>query len=201
MCPPKRPSAPLNTMPGTLVDRRWQYDPILYAPTKYRRACAYAAFVPDALHAAPLRIEATLAGMISDAETTLTQLNAEGGVALGPLARLLLRTESIASSKVEGMQLGVRELARAEARYESGLLPSSTAVEVLANIDAMVLAVDEAASAAVFGVAEIQSIHRRLLEQTAQRRIAGRLRTQQNWIGGNDYNPCGADFVDRKSVV
>lgn len=26
-------------------------------------------------------------------------------------------------------------------------------------------------------------------------RIAGQVRTSQNWIGGNDYNPCGADFV------
>ncbi len=25
--------------------------------------------------------------------------------------------------------------------------------------------------------------------------IAGQIRTQQNWIGGNNYNPCGADFV------
>ena len=25
--------------------------------------------------------------------------------------------------------------------------------------------------------------------------IAGRVRDVQNWIGGNDYNPCGADFV------
>jgi Fic family protein len=27
------------------------------------------------------------------------------------------------------------------------------------------------------------------------KKIAGVIRTQQNWIGGNDYNPCGADFV------
>ena len=27
------------------------------------------------------------------------------------------------------------------------------------------------------------------------RHIAGKVRTVQNWIGGNDYNPCGADFV------
>lgn len=26
-------------------------------------------------------------------------------------------------------------------------------------------------------------------------RIAGKLRTTQTWIGGNDYNPCGAGFV------
>ena len=25
--------------------------------------------------------------------------------------------------------------------------------------------------------------------------VAGVIRTQQNWIGGNDHNPCGADFV------
>ena len=24
--------------------------------------------------------------------------------------------------------------------------------------------------------------------------IAGKIRTRQNWIGGNDYNPCRADF-------
>ena len=28
-----------------------------------------------------------------------------------------------------------------------------------------------------------------------QRRIAGVVRASQNWIGGNDYTPCGADFV------
>lgn len=26
-------------------------------------------------------------------------------------------------------------------------------------------------------------------------RIAGQVRTSQSWIGGNDYNPCGADYV------
>ena len=93
------------------------------------------------------------------------------------------------------MQLGVRELARAEARAESGITPSASARDVLANIDAMVLAVDDAAEARQFGKKDILAIHRTLLEHTPQKRIAGRLRSSQNWIGGNDYNPCGADFV------
>jgi Fic family protein len=25
--------------------------------------------------------------------------------------------------------------------------------------------------------------------------VVGKVRNEQNWIGGNDYNPCGADFV------
>ena len=106
-----------------------------------------------------------------------------------------MRTESIASSKVEGLQIGVREFARAEAKAESGIRPSSTAMELLANIDAMVLAVDDAAGVERFGVDEIIAIHRHLLERAPNKRIAGQIRTEQNWIGGNDYNPCGADFV------
>jgi len=31
--------------------------------------------------------------------------------------------------------------------------------------------------------------------KVAAPKIAGNIRTVQNWIGGNNYNPCGADFV------
>ena len=182
-------------MPGRLVQKTWQHDPTLDAPAKYRRACRYGAFVPDELSSLDVQLDARLAGLASEAEQAIRQLNDEGGSALGPLARLLLRTESIASSKVEGLQLGVRELARAEAKAESGITPAPTAMEVLANVDAMVLAVDEAAEAKTLGKREILAIHRRLLERAPHKRIAGRLRTEQNWIGGNDYTPCGADFV------
>jgi Fic family protein len=131
----------------------------------------------------------------SEAEAAIRTLNERSRPALKPLARLLLRTESIASSKVEGMQLGVRELARAEAKVDTGRRAGPTALEILANIDAMQLAVHEAATARRFAVTEIVAIHRRLMEHSVNRNIAGQIRTRQNWIGGNDYNPCGADFV------
>ena len=182
-------------MPGHLVPRTWKYDPTMDAPAAYKRACQYEAFVPDELASLEVQLDATLSGLVSEAEHAIRLLNDEGGPALDPLARLLLRTESIASSKVEGLQLGVRELARAEAKAESGGKPSPTAMELLANIDAMLLAVDEAATVERFGVTEITAIHRRLLERAPHQHIAGLIRTQQNWIGGNDYNPCGADFV------
>jgi Fic family protein len=59
----------------------------------------------------------------------------------------------------------------------------------------MVLAVEQSAEAESFRQQEILATHRRLLENAPQARIAGRFRSGQNWIGGNDYNPCGADFV------
>ena len=38
-------------------------------------------------------------------------------------------------------------------------------------------------------------VHRRLLARTRLEEQGGRLREQQNWIGGSPYNPCSAAFV------
>jgi Fic family protein len=183
-------------MPGRHVSRVWSYDPTIDAPARYRRACQYDAFIPVKLAALSLSLEATVAGVASEAEGAIRELNQSARPALAPLARLLLRTESMASSKIEGVRTGLRELARAEAKVEAGEKASVTAREVLANIEAMQLALVEATAVDRFGVPEIVAIHRRLMERTFNAaRIAGQIRTRQNWIGGNDYNPCGADFV------
>ncbi|MGH7128839.1 MAG: Fic/DOC family N-terminal domain-containing protein [Planctomycetaceae bacterium] len=183
---------------GRLVSQVWQYDPSQYAPPRYRRACSYEAFVPDRLAGTDFAVDVRLAGLIADAERAVQQLNEEAHPALVPLARLLLRTESIASSRVEGMQLSVRELARAEARAETGGKAGITAFEILANIGAMEHAIHEAAHVQRFSVDEILAIHARLMAGSANSHIAGRIRSAQNWIGGNDHNPCGADFVPRR---
>jgi len=182
-------------MPGHRISRIWQYNPILDAPMKYRRACRYEPFIPDPLTGLSFSLDSEVAGVVSEAEGAIRRLNDVAQPALAPLARLLLRTESIASSKVEGLQLGLRELARAETRIESGGKPSPTAVEVLGNIDAMELAIQHAASVERFTMDDMIAIHRRLMEKAPNAKIAGTIRTEQNWIGGNNYNPCAADFV------
>lgn len=182
-------------MPGDLLERTWESDPWRDAPAKHRRVCRYHAFLPTLLCDLPISLPGDVAGLIAEADAAVRALNAVPYPALAPLARLLLRTESIASSKVEGLQMGVRELARAEARMETGGQGSVTAVEIVANIRAMELAIDEATTANAFGEAQLLAIHQRLMEHDPLRQIGGRLRTGQNWIGGNDYTPCGADFV------
>jgi Fic family protein len=184
-----------ESVPGHFIRRTWLSNPRLVAPAGYRRACNYETFVPDQLDALEFTLDARLAGLIAETEQAMNRLNNYGGPALAPLARLLLRTESIASSKVEGLQLGVRKLAHEEAISDLGGKTGPTAREVLANIDAMSLAVEEAATAEEFGVADVCAIHQCLMEAAGHPDIAGLLRTKQNWIGGNDYNPCGADFV------
>ncbi|MFZ4569420.1 MAG: Fic family protein [Bacteroidota bacterium] len=182
-------------MRGTLVRRTWEYDTARYAPPRFRRACQYESFIPDELSAFDAPFSADLTGVVSDAETGVHRLNAHALPALAPLARLLLRTESIASSKVEGMQVNARDLARAEARLETGGTAGSTAAEILANIDAMELAIHRAAGSSAVTVPDLVNIHAALMASAPNQHVSGLVRTEQNWIGGNNYNPCGASFV------
>jgi Fic family protein len=182
-------------MRGTLVSKTWEWDPTFYAAPKYRRACKYSAFIPELLTGFDFNLPSSVAGVVSGAEQAIMTLNSAARPTLAPLARLLLRTESIASSKVEGMQVGIRQLARAESKMETGRKASSTVLEVIGNIDAMQLAVDEAATAEKLGFEHLAGIHGRLMARASNSQIAGIVRTGQNWIGGNDFNPCGADFV------
>lgn len=181
-------------MRGTLRRAMWRYDPTLYAPPRYRRACRYDAFIPDPIAELSVTLPGELAAVISDAEASIGSLNAGAEQALAPLARLLLRTESIASSKVEGMQVDARTLARAEVAQETGRTIGAEAAEIIANIDAMQFAVEEAASRNL-SERDVLAIHRVLMARTERSALAGKLRDSQNWIGGNNYNPCAADFV------
>jgi Fic family protein len=183
-------------LPGQYISRTWKHDPTLNAPARYRRACRYEAFIPVPLAELSVNVDGTLAGLIAEAHEAVRALNTSADPGLGPLGRLLLRSESIASSRIEGLQTGLRDLARAEARLETGGKAGPVAIEVLANIDAMQLAVQHTAEAPRLTVAAMNAIHKRLMQGAVNAaRIAGKVRTSQNWIGGNDYNPCGAAFV------
>jgi Fic family protein len=180
---------------GRTVRRTWQHDPSIDAPARYRRACTYEAFVPEALRGIELELPGDVAGVVSEAEKAIADLNSSARPELAPLARLLLRTESIASSKVEGLQVGTRDLARAEASEATGRRIGADATEILANIDAMQYAIEEAAGGSSLTTKDLVEIHRTLMKRAPNSGVTGRIRDRQNWIGGNDYNPCGATFV------
>jgi Fic family protein len=59
----------------------------------------------------------------------------------------------------------------------------------------MQLAIEEATPVREFDIDQITAIHRALMKDSDHPAIAGQIRNVQNWIGGNDYNPCGAAFV------
>jgi Fic family protein len=182
-------------MRGRYVRRTWKADPTTHAQPKHRRPCSYDAFVPEPVRGLRLSLPGQVAGVVSEAENAIADLNRAPGPELMPLARLLLRTESVASSKVEGMQIDARSLARAEANQETGRKVGSDAAEILANIDAMQLSIERAATIDKLRERDLKDIHRVLLDRAPNAHSAGRLRASQNWIGGNDHTPCGATFV------
>jgi Fic family protein len=167
-------------------------------PRALRRSCRYDAYVPDSLARRELALPADVAADVSDAENAIQRLNASGPAlaSLEALARLLLRAEAVASSRIEGLEVGGRRLLRAEiARGLGAPIADDTAQAVLGNVEAMALAVDELATRNLVTTEDLLAVHRALLSHTHQRDTGGVVRTTQNWIGGNAYNPCGAAFV------
>ncbi len=183
---------------ATVQRKRWDAEPGRGLSRRDRLGCEYETYIPDALMGRPFQFSGETAADIADAEAAIMNFNQESQVLLDSeaLARLLLRTEAVASSRIEGIRLGSRRLLRAEAAIEAGSGAADvTAEEILGNIQAMVWAVDTAAGAAAFSVELLREIHARLLEGTQLASTGGEVRRTQNWIGGSSYNPCSAVFV------
>jgi len=182
-----------------LVRRRWQSQFAgIDIPKRDRNSCWYEAYVPDPLSGRTFSFEDVVTADVSEAERAIQRLNAEA-VALvdtEALARILLRAESVASSRIEGLVIAPRRLLRADAaRYFDEAKPDAAAAEVLANIDAMAFAADAVRHGGEISLDILLEVHRRLLAPSRLAEHGGRIRTQQNWIGGSDYNPCSAAFV------
>ena len=181
-----------------LVKRRWETTHTSGLPRRDRASCEYEAYVPDALVARAVRLDGDVAADVADAEAAVTRFDAKA-VALADteaLARLLLRAESVASSLIEGLEVGGRRLLRAEAARALGEdAKDVTATEVLGNIQAMTWALRVVGRGDDITVDHLLEAHRRLLEGTRLEGYGGHVREEQNWIGGSSYNPCSASFV------
>jgi Fic family protein len=182
-----------------LLKRHWQAQVAGSGVSRRdRRSCNYEAYVPGALRGRAFALDGDVAADVADAEAAIVRLNAQANALVDTeaLARMLLHAESIASSRIEGLEIGARRLLRAEAG-RSVQAPSSdvTATEVLGNIDAMLHGVDQVGSGEEITMDLLLEIHRRLLAGSRVEEHGGSLRTVQNWIGGSDYNPCSAEFV------
>ena len=180
-----------------VIQRHWAGNPDALS-RRGRMPCDYEAYVPDPLLGRTVTLDGDVAADVADAEAALTLLNAQATTLADTegLARLLLRAESVASSRIEGLEVGARKLLRTEAARELGERTIDlTAAEVLGNINAMNGAVREIGPGDPITVDTLLGFHQRLMANSRLAAHAGRLREQQNWIGGSDYNPCSAAFV------
>jgi Fic family protein len=181
-----------------VVRKHWITDIDAGLSRRDRRSCDYEAYEPDVLGGRRISLDGDTAADVADAERAIAGLDA-GAVTLvdtEALARILLRAECVASSRIEGLEVGARRLLRAEAAQELGdRSPDVTAIEVLSNISAMSSAIQGVAPGDPVTVDRLLAFHRRLLADTRLAQHGGKIRTQQNWIGGSAYNPCSAEFI------
>lgn len=178
--------------------RHWVTDASAGLPRRDRPSCDFEAYIPDLLVGREVVLEGLVAADVSEAEAALVRLNLAVDALSDSeaLARLLLRTESVASSRIEGLEIGARRLLHADAERRLGEPPRDvTAAEVLGNIDAMLYAVDKVDAGDLVSVELLLEIHRRLLSGTRLESHGGRFRSEQNWIGGSAFNPCSAEYV------
>lgn len=181
-----------------VIRRSWVTDTGLGVARRDRRSCDYEAYVPDPLVGRAFLLSAGTAADVADAERAIAVLDAQASALLDTeaLARILLRAESVASSRIEGLEVGARRLLRAEAAIELGEAASDvTATEVLANIDAMAAAIRDTGRGDPITLVRLLQFHRKLLAGTRLDAHAGSIRSEQNWTGGSSYNPCSAAFV------
>lgn len=133
-----------------------------------------------------LVLPADIQAEVERATIAVARFDATVAHRLIPFAPLLLRTESVASSRIENLTSSARRVLEAEltgsSRGNAGL--------IMGNVHQM----EAAKRLTVTDKKDILRIHNILLEGSAPR-IAGVLRNEPVWIGGSDLYPLDADYI------
>ena len=183
---------------GTYEQRYWLNDTWGMNRSE-RQSGTYHPYIPTMLMEQDIVLTASASQAVAQAQADISLLNERVQHLMGtePLARLILRSEAMASSKIEGLTMNAGKLLEYEALEELGVphrLDRNEAA-ILANISSMQEGIIEAARERTITVETICDVNKRLLEHTDMASYGGVLRTTQNWIGGNNVNPIGAAFV------
>ncbi len=169
------------------VERTWHPDDAGHLSRRDREPGRYAAYVPDELGERLPELGADARQAAEDALAVLARADERIGARARYLSHLLIRSESISSSWIEGNRITPKRLAIAELR-SSG---SRVALDVVANVVATEEAIAELGDRRrAIGVADLERLQH-LIEPS----LAPGLRTEQNWVGGTGWSPLRADFV------
>jgi Fic family protein len=167
-----------------------------HAPSRRdQRGGMFYPYVPDELSSLPVVASPRVAGLAARVESEVRGLGqVSGSTGLEGLSRFLLRSEAIASSRIEGLQVSAQQVALAElATTEDVPIAGFTenARLVANNIVTLRQAAGALAEAQEVTTQGICELHHALLPDHRQQG----LRTVQNWIGGSDWHPLDAQFV------
>lgn len=122
----------------------------------------------------------------------IAALDETHGEHLASLATLLLRAESVASSKIEHVEASLDDYARAL----HGIRSNMSAVSMVASTAALSDLISSVQDGQPLELDKIYRAHGILMADDPQERAhAGRPREMQNWIEGSDHSPRNATYV------
>ena len=148
--------------------------------------------LPPSIAGQTIDIDSALAADVELAMREISALDGVHGAGLEALGVLLLRTESVASSKIEAIEASLDDYARAL----HGIKSNSSAVSMVAATNALTAMIGDVERRGRIELVDISSAHHVLMrDEPREADYAGRLRDMQNWIGGSDYSPRGALYV------
>ena len=145
-----------------------------------------AVIIPARIADLALAIPGDIAENLDTAARALASLDASHGPVLSALSGLLLRTESVASSKIEHINASVDDYARAL----HGSRANASAVSMVAASVAMEGLIAAVTTSRGVALQDLLAAHRALMaDEPGEESSAGRVRDVQNWVGGSDYSP------------
>ena len=159
-----------------------------------RSVFGYTAHLPARIASASLELTATTAAACEEAALAVYDLNKSPAAEdLEAVGASLVRSESVASSRIENLRVSHRRVAEA---LEHPAYARGAALEVAGNVEAMRTALNLADPAGPFTIGDLQQVHRALLAHTRDHRWGGQIRSVQNWVGGpSAYSPRRAVYV------
>ncbi|WP_153006471.1 Fic family protein [Leucobacter sp. G161] len=138
------------------------------------------------------RVPSVLSAQADDAIAAIARLDSSHGESLTALSLLLLRAESVASSKIENVEASLEDYARAAHGYRA----NESANSMVASAKALESLISSAGAGGLLTLENVLIAHRTLMaDDPAEAIYAGRLRDMQNWIEGSDYSPRDATYV------
>jgi Fic family protein len=148
--------------------------------------------LPPLIAARSVSVDAKLAAEMESAVAEIVALDQAHGDQLEALSVLLLRTESVASSKIESVEASLDDFARAL----HGSRANPSAWSMVAAASALDLLIGTTDRRRRIEMAALLKAHTALMRDDPHEHVyAGRLRDMQNWIGGSDYSPRNALYV------
>ncbi|WP_229715280.1 Fic family protein [Subtercola lobariae] len=143
--------------------------------------------MPDELGGTLPALGSVAASAADEAMTVLARADERIGTRGGYLNHLLIRSESISSSWIEGNRVTPKKLAIAELLHQG----TRAALDVVANVrateEAIAVLADRNRPISVDDIVSLQHV--------IEPRLDRGVRREQNWVGGPGWSPLRADFV------